>query len=253
MKEKIKEFVLGMGVDDVGFAKATDYISPRSPELVSMFPKVQSIIVLAYKELSACESPNMQIAMGGRLDVMEFSRSCSYKLARFIEKELHGKAMTISLSYPMDMSLKTGGTIADVSLRHAAVAAGLGAFGRHNLVIHPKLGTRVVFTAVLTDLELPSDPPITDDLCIDCNICVESCPARALDVEGKTHVGRCLKVSQPYGLGADIAFRTKLVGSSPEEQKAMFLDDHYWKLYQTGFIGFQYFCFECYKSCPIGQ
>ncbi|HBH12448.1 MAG TPA: 4Fe-4S ferredoxin, partial [Clostridiales bacterium] len=28
---------------------------------------------------------------------------------------------------------------------------------------------------------------------------------------------------------------------------------HYWKLYQTGFIGFQYFCFECYKSCPIGQ
>jgi epoxyqueuosine reductase len=34
-------------------------------------------------------------------------------------------------------------------------------FGRHNLVIHPRFGTRITFTAVLTELPLPSDHPTT--------------------------------------------------------------------------------------------
>lgn len=252
MKEKIREFVLGMGVDDVGFAAVADYQSPRSPKLESIFPGAKSMVVMAYKELSTCESPNMQIAMNGRLDVMEFSRSSNYKLARFLEREFKAKAMTVPVSYPMEMSINTGGAIGDVSLRHAAVAAGLGAFGRHNIVIHPKLGTRVIFTAVLCNLELPSDPPVKDDLCIQCNLCVDNCPAGALNEEGKTDVGKCLKVSQPYGLGASVRFWNKFADSSPEEQKKMIRDENYWRLYQAQFIGFQYMCFNCLKSCPIG-
>jgi hypothetical protein len=38
-----------------------------------------------------------------------------------------------------------------------------------------------------------------------------------------------------------------------EEQKKMVKDVHFWRLYQAGFIGFQYFCFNCIKSCPVGQ
>jgi epoxyqueuosine reductase QueG len=44
--------------------------------------------------------------------------------------------------------------VGEVSLRHAAISAGLGAFGQHNLVAHPKFGTRVIFAAVLTKLEI---------------------------------------------------------------------------------------------------
>lgn len=253
MKAKIRDFVLAMGVDDVGFAAVTDYNSPRSPKLETIFPGAKSMVVMAYKELFTCESPNMQIAMNGRLDVMEFSRSCNYKLARFLEKEFAAKAMSVSVSYPMEMSFQTKGAIGDVSMRHAAVAAGLGNFGRHNLVLHPKFGTRVVFTAVLCDLDLPSDPPVPEDLCINCNICVENCPAGALEEVGITNVGKCLKVSQPYGLGAQISFWNKFIESSVEEQKNMVKDENFWRLYQAGFIGFQYHCFNCLKSCPIGQ
>ena len=140
MKEKIKEFVLGLGVDDVGIAAVKDYKSPRSPDLQSIFPGAKSLVVLAYKELSNCESENMQIAMGGRLDGLEFARSSNYRVARFLEREFKAKAMTVPPSYPLYMSYETKGTLGDVSLRHAAVAAGLGNFGRHNLVIHPKMG-----------------------------------------------------------------------------------------------------------------
>jgi epoxyqueuosine reductase len=253
MKKKIKEFVLGLGIDDVGIANVRDYKSPKSPDIQTILPGTKSMVVLAYKELSNCESENMQIATGGRLDALEFARSCNYRVAHFLEREFNTKAMTVPPSYPLHMSYETKGTLGDVSLRHAAVAAGLGNFGRHNLVIHPTIGSRVVFTAVITNLELPSDPSVTEKLCTDCNICVENCPAGALNEEGKTDDMKCLKKSQPYGIGSAIRFWTKFAESSPEEQKKMVKDVNFWRLYQAGFIGFQYFCFNCIKSCPVGQ
>lgn len=252
MRYRIRDFVLGLGVDDVGVATVSDYHSPRSPALESIMPGVRSLVVLAFRELSNCRSGNMQIAMGGRLDTMEFMRTCNFRTARFIEKDLGAAAMTVPPSYPLEMSRTTGGTIGDVSLRHAAVAAGLGNFGRHNLVIHPEMGTTVLFTAILTDLELESDPPVAERLCDDCNICVESCPAGALDSEGRTDDMKCLRQSQPYGLNRLIRFWLRYTGSEPEERQRMLKDEEFWRLYQAGFIGFQYFCFNCYTSCPAG-
>jgi epoxyqueuosine reductase len=252
-KERVKGFARDLGVDDVGVAETSSYESPRSPVLKSIFPGVASLVVMAYKELATCESENMQIAMNGRLDLMEFSRSCNYKMARFLDREFGAKAMTVPISYPLLMSRETQGSIGDVSTRHAALAAGLGTFGRNNLILHPDFGSRVLFTIVLTDLALPGDPPLTDRLCDDCNECVESCPGGALDVEGKTDVMKCLKHCQPYGIGGNIRFWWKLADSSPEEQQAMLADERYWRLYQAGSIGFQYFCFNCIKNCPAGS
>ena len=253
MKEKINKFAMDIGVDDVGIVAVEDYKSPRSPDLRSIFPGAKSLVVLAYKELSNCESENMQIATGGRLEALEFARFSNYKVAHFLEREFKAKAMTVPPSYPLHMSYETKGTIGDVSLRHAAVAAGLGNFGRHNLVIHPRMGSRVIFTSLITNLELTSDPPVTEKLCTDCNACVENCPGGALDEEGKTDDMKCLKNSQPYGIGSAIRFWTKFAESPTEEQKKMVRDVNFWRLYQAGFIGFQYFCFNCIKSCPIGQ
>jgi epoxyqueuosine reductase QueG len=253
MKEEIREFVLDQGADVVGFAASTDYESPLSPKLESILPGVKSMVVIGYRELTTCESENKQIAMNGRLDVMEFSRSVNYKTARHIENKFGGKTMTAPISYPMTMSLETKGSVGEVSLRHAAVAAGLGVFGRHNIVIHPELGTRVLFTAVLTQLDLQSDEKITDALCLDCDLCVESCPGNALDVAGKTHLGKCLSNNQPYGIGGAIKFGMEMINAEPQRKKEMLLDPHFWKLYQAGFIGFEYHCFNCQASCPIGQ
>lgn len=254
IKEDIRNFVLDLGIDDVGFAAAVDYKSPRTTPIEEILPGVKSIIVLAIREMSHVESPSAEIAMNGRLDSMEFLHHCNFKLARYIEMKLQAKAISIPFSYPLKMDPKNKeGIVAEVSLRHAAIAAGLGNFGRHNLVIHPRLGARVIFTAILTDLELESDPPVTEDLCIHCNICEKTCPANALEKENFTDVNRCLRKSQPYGLGKTIGFWNEFVDKTPEEQKRMFMTKDYWQMYQTQFIGFQYFCFNCYKNCPIGM
>jgi epoxyqueuosine reductase QueG len=254
MKDKIKNYALGLGMDDVGFGIVADYKSKLSPKIETIFPKAKSMVVMAFKELSNCESDNKRIAMGGRLDIMEFMKSCNYKLTRFMERDCQVKAMSTPLSYPLNMTPEARfGLVADFSQRHAAIAAGLGNWGRNNLVIHRKLGSRVVFSTVLCDAELPPDPPFTEDLCIQCNICVEQCPGKALDEEGKTDEMKCMKYSQPFGIVSNMQFWGKFIGSTPDEQKKMMSTTEYMALYQSQMMGFQYFCFNCYMLCPVNQ
>ena len=101
MKERIRRFAEGLEIEDVGFAAASDDRSPLSPPLESIFPGARSIVVFAYKELDSCDSPDLHVAMNGRMDLMEFSRSCNYKLARRLERKFGARVMTVPASYPM--------------------------------------------------------------------------------------------------------------------------------------------------------
>lgn len=244
MKEKIRKHIKNMGADAVGFAAVSDYISPNTPKIETFFPNAKSIIVMAYKELSTCESPDPLLAMNGRLDKDEVMRSDAYKIGRYLESEFNARIVSIPTSIPR-------GKTSAVSLRHAAVAAGLGSFGRHNLVIHPKFGTRVTFSAIVTNLELESDPKIAKDLCTHCNICVNKCPAKALEQAGKTDVVKCMRVSQPFSFISQLSFLDKYIEAAPEERKNML--GSYWPLYQANSFGLLYYCFNCLTSCPICQ
>jgi len=73
--------------------------------------------------------------------------------------------------------------VAFFSHRHAAVLAGLGTFGRNNMVLTREWGPRVRFGTVLTGAELKQSPLITESLCTRCNACVAACPACALSEE----------------------------------------------------------------------
>lgn len=252
MEKEIREFILSLGVDDVGFASAADYNSPKSYEVTKFLPDAKSIIVLAFKDLSSCESPSLSIALNGYIDLRTFARESSYRVSRFLESKYRAEVANIPLSHPFEHH-QDRRAIADFSQRHAAVAAGLGSFGRHNLVIHPQFGTRVNFISIVTNLDLQPAPRSTEDFCIQCNLCVENCPGRALNEEGKTDVMKCMKHSLPYGLGADIAFWLQLLKGSPEEQRGMLLSEQYGRLQQSSYLGNQYQCFNCMKLCPVGQ
>jgi epoxyqueuosine reductase len=251
-KDEIRKFGLDLGIDAVGFTSIDDYRSERSPDPHTILPDVKSIVVLGHRMIDgALDSKNMRLSMMARMGVMDTSKSHLYLMSRFIEDRFKAKAAPVLASYPLDMEPPALGLIGDVSLRHAAVSAGLGKFGRHNLVIHPRLGSRISFTAILTTLPLASDPPVTEELCNDCNLCVEACPGKALDSEGKTEELKCLRISQPYGIGGAIGYIRRFIGKSSDEQQAILKDPRFMSLYQASFIGFQYRCFNCISVCPI--
>ncbi len=250
-KEQIRQYGQQLGADAVGFAAIEDYHSERAPDPTTLLPKVKAIVVLGYRELDgAMTTANPRMSFASRMGSMELSLKNNYLMARHIENNYQVKALPVPVSYPLDMSPKVMGLVGDLSLRHAAVAAGLGVFGRHNLVIHPRFGTRIIFTAVLTQLPLDSDPPVENELCNECNLCIEACPAHALDQQGQTHALKCLKVSQPHGIGGIIRYLRCFIGASPQEQKKLLRDRALLHLYQAQFIGFQYQCFQCMAVCP---
>ncbi|NVM45378.1 MAG: epoxyqueuosine reductase [Candidatus Lokiarchaeota archaeon] len=76
-------------------------------------------------------------------------------------------------------------------LKDAAALAGIGPIGKHNLLITKTYGSQVRLRSLVTDAELSFGTPIQEsDYCINCNICVESCPAGALE-GGKYNKNLC--------------------------------------------------------------
>lgn len=253
MKEKIIEKARELGIDDIGIASIENYNSPNSMDIHKLFPTVKNMVVLAFQQMDNMESEDTQFASVGIKLLSDFSQTTSFQLANYIKTNLNAKVMIVPSSGPIKMSKQTSMPSGFVSLRHAAYAAGLGNFGRHNLIIHPEMGSKVMFIAILTDLDLEADSPLDETECTFCDNCVKNCPVNALDEENKTHVMKCLSNSQPYGFGGNRQFWSKFSKSDPHEQEEMLSRDEYRKIYQAQALGSQYVCFNCTKTCPLGR
>jgi ferredoxin len=71
----------------------------------------------------------------------------------------------------------------NLSYKKAGVLAGLGAFGKSQLLIHPEWGPWVRLRVVVTDAPLPAATPVDFSPCEGCGLCVDACPAGALSGE----------------------------------------------------------------------
>jgi epoxyqueuosine reductase len=83
-----------------------------------------------------------------------------------------------------------------LSLKHAGHLAGLGVLGKNTLLTNNKLGNRITLGALLLSVPLEGDPIAGYNICKeDCNACLTSCPAKALD--GKSVIQKlCREKSQ---------------------------------------------------------
>jgi len=85
------------------------------------------------------------------------------------------KAYPVPASQIIDWDANTG----ELSHKWIAYNAGLGWYGRNNLLVHPQYGARVRYATVLTDLPLETGSPL-DIGCGDCYNCMEACPVGAI-------------------------------------------------------------------------
>ena len=61
----------------------------------------------------------------------------------------------------------------------AARYAGLGTIGANHTLLTRQYGPRVRLVSVITDAELPPDPMLKEQLCVECGRCVACCPQKA--------------------------------------------------------------------------
>lgn len=72
---------------------------------------------------------------------------------------------------------------APVLERDWARRAGNGWMGKHTLLIHPRAGSWFFLAEIISDLELPPDPPLRD-YCGTCTRCIDACPTDAIAPDG---------------------------------------------------------------------
>lgn len=109
--------------------------------------------------------------------------------------------------------------------RDFATAAGLGWNGKSTVQIHRRLGTWFFLAEVLTTLELPPDPAISNH-CGGCTRCLAACPTAAITAPHRVDARRCISY-----------LTIEHQGAIPEEFRAAIGD----RLYG---------CDECLEVCP---
>jgi len=182
--EGLRERVLAHGARACGFAPAERFSgAPEGFRPRDVFPDCRTVVVfLKEMPLGAITAghpiPYTHAAyqLYGELDRigMETSRTLEAMGARGVPVP----SDTPYLHWEAERSRGMG----ILSLRHAALLAGLGRLGRNTLLIHPELGNLVYLGAVLTDAVLPGDPLLEGSPCPErCGLCLEVCPAGALD------------------------------------------------------------------------
>lgn len=187
MEEEIKNILTKSGSDICGIANIDRFNdAPENFHPKDIFDKCKSVIVFAKALPKGIAKVNPRIIYQhfNHIVLMELDRIAT-QAALEIEREFKGIAVPVPADSPYEYwntEKKEGRGI--LSMKHAAVLAGLGRMGKNSLLMNHQYGNMLNIGAILTNLDLVSDP-IAKELCIvNCHLCLDSCPVHALKRDG---------------------------------------------------------------------
>lgn len=181
---------MDIGISCVGFADVNRWEHPlfepwipRAFHPGSIYPEAKTAIVIGLPvHLPVLESAPSIWYREEYKTINSLLDQYTWRLASLLNS--HGYS---SVSIPRDgygsIHVLQNNPVAFFSHRHAAVLAGLGTFGRNNMVLTREWGPRVRFGTVLTSAIIDPDPILGETFCIRCNACVHACPVKALSEE----------------------------------------------------------------------
>lgn len=210
--EDIKRLAKSLGADLCGIAGVERFAdAPSGFHPTDVMANCKSVIVLAlqfhYSTLTASSQAPYTFVRNRLLDRMD---SITFAISSELER-LGSCVVPIPSDEPYDYwdeSRQHGQGI--ISLKHAAVRAGLGRMGKNTLLINDKYGNMLWLGAVLLDKILDADAEVDYQACLpECRICLDACPAAALD--GITIVqSKCRSFSGKYTPGGGAVLECNL-------------------------------------------
>lgn len=187
----LKGMILAEGIDLVGIAPAESLLlaHPARPP-AALMPSAQSVIVMAVAHsLGAVYAPDIRLWTRNKMQTSRLLDHTAEKVGRWLERQGF-LSLPVSADKPVEIHKRDPGTgsklvhtkaLGQLSLKHAAVSAGLGRIGRSNLLITERFGPHVRLGAVITSAALEADVPGMGDPCpAGCTLCEQACPVGAL-------------------------------------------------------------------------
>jgi epoxyqueuosine reductase len=140
-----------------------------------LLPGARSVICVADRYHDGAPDPEASSADRGR--IARYARGDDYHTV--MKKRLRRLCDELAARYPAERFRVCVDT-APVLERELAQRAGLGAVGKHTLLIEPGVGSYLLLGEVVTTLALSPSVPCSDDPCGSCTRCIDACPTDAI-------------------------------------------------------------------------
>jgi len=177
----IKKTLFELGVDICGIASIDRFTeAPEGFHPLDTLPSCKSVIVFGKKFLEG--TLNCKNTIPYTIVRNMLSDTLDKTSVEFCRKMRDNNIIAVPTGTigPTVIDKKTNRLRNIVSVKHAAVLAGLGYIGKNSLLINPEYGNMVWLSSVLVDIELEPDKIIKDKCPESCNICIENCPVHAI-------------------------------------------------------------------------
>ncbi len=181
-----------------------------------LMPEAKSIFVCLFPYYSGAEGSKNISIYASVPDYHQVAGMYLEKIAAFIRQNTPGARCLLAC----DTS-----PLVD---RWLAYRAGLGFFGKNNLLIHPEYGSYFFIGSLLLDFSLETDVPLSGG-CSACGACLSACPGGALSEDFGFDCERC------------ISYLTQKKELTKEQQALVFSQESV------------YGCDVCQKVCPYNQ
>ncbi len=181
----------------------------------------KSVICVADRYGKKCEPP-LKFRHGR---VARYARGRDYH--KEMKKRLHSICDELKKQFPNDMFRACVDT-APLLEREFATTAGIGAIGKHTLLIEHGVGSWLLLGAIVTTLSIEPTNVEQEDPCSTCTRCIDACPTDAIT---------------PWSIDAQ-----KCVSYLTIEHRS-FVDSSFF----TGFGEWVFGCDVCQEVCPHNQ
>jgi Fe-S-cluster-containing hydrogenase component 2/putative sterol carrier protein len=247
-----RHMLANVDCDDVGVISIHDpAIAHEFDEIRYVYPHAQSLICLIAEENKpAMQSRYLPTANHELYTTEERLFAAGRDTVKYL-RTLGGAGLTTTVGWPQEVSVRWADKIWPLSHKLVAQAAGLGVIGLSRNFLHRRFGAYCLIDTVVTNLEFSDlDQPTEWNPCIDCNLCVASCPTDAIRSDGDFDFFACYNHTYRDSIPGFLDLVRDLGESRPARFGKRWTDTEIAALWQSLAFRVEYRCFNCVATCP---
>ncbi|MBV8139290.1 MAG: SCP2 sterol-binding domain-containing protein [Deltaproteobacteria bacterium] len=254
--DEVLRHVLGIA-DDAGISRVDHpALAHELDEIRYVYPHARSLIVLIAEENKpSLQSRYLPTANHELYECEERLFKWSHEVIRYL-KTLGAEGLTTTVGWPQEVSVRWPDKIWPLSHKLAAQAAGLGVIGTSRNFLHKRFGAYCLIDTVVTNLEFDeseyqrTNNPLDWNPCLECNLCVASCPTSAIKADGEFDFFACYNHTYRDSIPGFLDFARDLAEAKPRKFEHRWSDAEIAALWQSLAFRVEYRCFNCVATCP---
>jgi epoxyqueuosine reductase QueG len=238
--------------DDVGVISIDDpAIAHEVEEVRYVYPHARSLVCLIGEEnKAAMQSRYLPTANHELYTCEERIFEMGRRTVKYINS-LGGEGLTTTIGWPQEVSRRWADKIWPLSHKLVAQAAGLGVIGLSRNFLHRRFGAYCLLDTVVTNLEFHEfDQPVPWNPCLECNLCVASCPTDAIKADGDFDFFACYNHTYRDSIPGFLDLVRDLGEARPRRFAKRWTDIEIAALWQSLAFKVEYRCFNCVSTCP---